>query len=113
MGILKGEKRGKIVELFEAMIKNFLILIWDIKAEVQEAQKTSIKINAKKKKTPITKGIIFRAQEKKEILKEVREKKCYAYRGTKTRITSKFLEAMLGSKEWDKISKVLGEKQIT
>lgn len=51
MGILKGEKRGKIVELFEAMIKNFLILIWDIKAEVQEAQKTSIKINAKKKKT--------------------------------------------------------------
>ena len=64
MGILKGEKRGKIVELFEAMIENFLILIWDIKAEVQEAQKTSIKINAKKK-TPVTKGIIFRAQEKK------------------------------------------------
>ena len=67
----------------------------------------------KKKNQPITKGIIFRAQEKKEILKEVREKKCYAYRGTKTRITSNILEAMLGSKEWDKISKVLGEKQIT
>ena len=67
MGILKGEKRGKIVELFEAMIENFLILIWDIKAEVQEAQKTSIKINAKKKqKKTVTKGIIFRAQEKKK-----------------------------------------------
>ena len=64
------------------------------------------------KKTQLYLRILFSEHGKtKEILKEVREKKCHTYRGTKTRITSGFLEAMLGSKEWDKISKALGEKK--
>lgn len=59
-------------------------------------------------------GISVQSQnnkDKKEILKEARDKKHFMYRGTRIRITLDFsLETTQTGREWSEISEVLKEK---
>lgn len=95
-GILEGEERQKETEkLFESiMIENVPKLISVTKLQIQKAQRTPNKENAKKKKPTTRKHITFIPQKiknKEKIVKEVRGEKHLNYRGTKVRISSDFL----------------------
>ena len=88
IGVPGGEEKEQEIEnLFEKIMKeNFLNLVKEIDIQVQEAQRVSNKIDAKR---PTPRHIIIKMpkiKDKERILKAAREKQLVIYRGVPIRL---------------------------
>ena len=93
------EKEQEIGNQFEKIMKaNFPILVKEIDMQVQEAQRVSNKMDAKR---PILRHIIItmpKVKDKERILKAAREKKLAIYRGVPIRMSADFSKETLQPK---------------
>ena len=107
--MLEGEEEKQEIEnLFEKIMKEkFPNLVKEIDIEVQEAQRISNKMDAKR---PTPRHIIIKmpkVKDKERILKAAREKQSVNYRGVPIRLSADFSkETLQARRDWQEIFKV-------
>ena len=108
------EKEQEIINQFEKIMKeNFPDLKKEIDMQIQEAQRVSNKMDAKR---PPPRHIIIKmpkVKDKKRILKAVREKQLVTYKGVPIRLSADFSEEMLQARrDWQEVFKVMKSKDL-
>ena len=108
------EKEQEIGTLFEKIMKeNFLKLMKEIDLQVQEAQRISNKMDAKR--PTLRRSIIkmLKNKDKERILKATREKKLTIYRGVFIRLCADFSKEILWARRnWQEIFKVMNSRNL-
>ena len=115
IGVPKGEeKEQELRNLFEYIIKeNSRNLVKEIDIEVQEAQRTSNKMDAKKK---TSRHIIIKMQKvkvKERILNSEREKQRVTYKGIPITLLADFSkETLQARRNWQEVLKMMKSKDL-
>ena len=110
IGVPEGEEREKGPEkVFEEItVENFPDMGKEIATQVQEAQRVSSRINARRNMLRHMVIKLTKIKEKEKLLKTTREKRQITYKGTPIRLTADFsVETLQDRWEWHDIFKVM------
>ena len=108
------EKEQGFVNVFEKIMKeNFPNLVKGIDMQVQEAQRVSNKLDAKR---PTPRHVIIKmpkVKDKERIVKATREKLLLTYRGVPIRLSADFLKEILQARRnWQEIFKLIKSRDL-